>query len=84
MYYVYLIKCLDGSLYCGITTDIKRRLSEHKAGKGGSYTRSHKVLEIVYSEKCKDRSKASKRELEIKKLSKVKKLSLINNDKRSS
>lgn len=84
MYYVYLIKCLDGSLYCGITTDIKRRLSEHKAGKGGNYTRSHKVLEMVYSEKCKDRSKASKRELEIKKLSKVKKLSLINNDKRSS
>ena len=77
MYFVYLLKCADGSLYCGITTDVKRRLAEHKAGKGGSYTRSHKVLKIVYTEKSRNRSTALKREAAIKQLDKVEKLKLI-------
>ncbi len=77
MYFIYLLKCIDRSLYCGITTNLKRRLKEHKDGKGGNYTRSHKVLNVIYTEKCKDRSKALKREAEIKKLSRTKKLELF-------
>jgi len=78
-YFLYILKCKDGSLYTGITTDVKRRFEEHKSGKGGHYTRSKKALKIIYTEKCKDRSSASKRESEIKKWSRVKKFRLINN-----
>lgn len=78
MYFTYLLKCADGTLYCGITTDVKRRLAEHKAGKGGNYTRSRKVLKMVYTEKCKDRSAALKREAAIKNLTKAQKIKLIN------
>ena len=77
MYFVYILICDDTSLYTGITTDLKRRFSEHRAGKGGHYTRSRKVERVVYSEKKKDRSGALKREAEIKKWSKQKKLQLI-------
>ncbi|MBP9822103.1 MAG: GIY-YIG nuclease family protein [Candidatus Pacebacteria bacterium] len=79
VYTVYILRCSDNSLYCGITTDVERRFREHQAGKGGNYTRSHKVLKIVYTEKKKNRSMASKREAEIKKLSKQQKLLLIRN-----
>ena len=78
LYLVYLLKCMDGSLYCGITTDMKRRFKEHQAGKGGNYTRSHKVLRVVYIEKRETRSLALKREAEIKRLPKAKKLKLIS------
>ncbi|MFZ2523500.1 MAG: GIY-YIG nuclease family protein [Minisyncoccia bacterium] len=78
MYYLYIIKCLDKSLYTGITTDVKRRFLEHKLGKNSRYTRSHGVRRIVYTEKHKNRSDASKREAEIKKWSRSKKLSIIN------
>lgn len=79
MYFVYIIKCKDGSLYTGITTDVKRRFLEHKTGKGGAYTASHPVNKVVYTEKQPDRSMASKREAEIKSWKKVKKLKFINN-----
>lgn len=77
MYFIYILKCKDGSLYTGITTDVKRRFAEHKAGKGGAYTRSHHPSKIVYTEKKKNRSGASRREIEIKKLDRAKKLALI-------
>lgn len=77
MYFLYILKCSDGSLYTGITTDLKRRLKEHKEGKGGHYTRSRKVLKIVYSEKHLNRSIASKREAEIKGWRRSMKLALI-------
>ena len=77
MYIVYLLKCADGSLYCGITTNVKRRFREHKAGKGGNYTRSHGGIKMVYIEKCKNRSSALKREVEIKRLSRADKLLCI-------
>lgn len=73
-----MIECKDGSLYTGITTDVKRRFKEHKAGNGGHYTRSHTPLQIVYTEEVENRSEASSREAEIKKLPRAKKLSLIN------
>ena len=77
MYSLYILKCKDGSLYTGITTDVKRRLREHKAGIGGHYTRSRDVVGIVYAEEYRDRSEASKREAEIKGWTRKKKLSLI-------
>lgn len=77
MYYVYILKCADGSLYTGITTDVGRRFEEHKAGTGGHYTRSRVVAKVVYTEKLPDRSSASKREAEIKRLPRAKKLLLI-------
>ena len=77
MYYVYLIKCKDGSIYTGITTDLERRFNEHKKGKGGHYTKSKGVTKLLYSESCKDKSTALKREAEIKSWDRTKKLSLM-------
>ena len=81
MYFVYLIECKDGSLYTGITTDVARRFEEHKSGKGGHYTRAKGAVKVVYTEKKKDRSRASKREAEIKKYSRENKLSLLKRAK---
>jgi len=78
MYFVYILKCKNSSLYTGITTNVERRFKEHKAGKGGHFTRSHKVVGVVYTEKCKDRSSALKREAEIKRFTRAKKLLLIS------
>lgn len=77
MYYVYILLCKDKSLYTGITTDVNRRFLEHKKGLGGHYTRSHGALKILYEERKKNRSTASKREVEIKKLTRGQKLNLI-------
>ena len=77
-YYVYIIECGDKTLYTGITTDVKRRFKEHASGKGGHYTRAKKVKRILYAKKVGTRSQALKREAEIKRLSRPKKLSLIS------
>jgi len=77
MYYVYIIECLDKTLYTGITTDLARRFKEHNTGKGGAYTRSKKVIKILYTEKFPSRSMALKREAEIKRWPRQKKLALI-------
>tara|TARA_B100000745_G_scaffold280143_1_gene212071 strand:+ start:58 stop:306 length:249 start_codon:yes stop_codon:yes gene_type:complete len=71
--------CEDGSLYTGVTTDVKRRLIEHKSGKGGYYTRAHGADKIVYTERSANRSEAQKKEATIKKLSRQQKLKLIKN-----
>ncbi len=77
MYFVYILQCADKSLYTGITTDLKRRLDEHKRGEGARYTRAKEAVRVVYSEKVANRSEASKREAQIKKLSREKKLELV-------
>lgn len=77
MYFVYVVECEDGSLYTGITTDLKRRFAEHKKGEGGHYTRAKGARKLVYSEQHPDRSSASKREAEIKSWPRIKKLGLI-------
>ena len=77
MYYVYIMECLDKTLYTGITTDLARRFKEHNTGKGGAYTRSKKVIKILYTEKFPSRSTALKREAEIKSWPRQKKLALI-------
>ena len=74
---LYILRCGDGSLYTGITTDMEKRLEAHRSGKGAKYTRGRTPLELVYSEECGDHSAALKRELEIKNLSREEKLKLI-------
>ena len=73
---LYMLRCGDSSLYTGITTDIDRRLEEHRTGKGAKYTRGRGPLELVYSEDCGDKSTALRRELEIKALPREEKLKL--------
>jgi len=65
---VYIILCKDNSLYTGITTDVQRRFAQHLAGTGAKYFRGHSPLRLVYLEGGHDRSSASRREAEIKKL----------------
>ncbi len=78
MYYLYILKCADETLYTGITTDLKRRVKEHNGAKlGAKYTRSRRPVVLVYSKKYKDRSTAQKAEYRIKSLSKKEKLKLI-------
>ena len=76
-YFVYLLECEDGSLYTGVTTDVVRRFEEHKNGIGSHFTRAKKARRMVYSEVHPDRSEALKREAEIKKWPREKKLVLI-------
>ena len=64
--YVYIVRCADGTLYTGWTTDVARRVAEHNAGRGARYTRQHGPVTLVYSEVCPDRSTAMRREEEIK------------------
>ena len=68
MYYVYILKCGDGTFYCGYTNDVEKRFEKHKSGMGAKYTRSRLPLEIVYVESFDTKSDALKRECEIKKL----------------
>ena len=78
MYYVYLLRCADNSLYCGLTTDLDRRVEEHNGEKSKSkYTRSRRPVKLIYFEKYKTINQALKREHEIKKMPKIKKESLI-------
>lgn len=78
-WYVYLLKCSDNSLYTGITTDLKRRLSEHNNDnrKAAKYTRARRPVKMVYFELCESRSDAGIREYEIRKSNRQKKLELI-------
>jgi putative endonuclease len=77
MYFVYILECGDGSLYTGITTDVERRFEEHKSKRGGHYTSAHGAARIIYTEGHPDRSSASRREAEIKRLSREKKLEVV-------
>lgn len=77
MDFVYIVECADGTLYTGWTTDVEKRLQTHNAGEGAKYTRSRRPVRLLYSEPCADKSAALKREAEIKRLSRAKKLALI-------
>ena len=77
MWYLYILRCKDNSLYTGITTDVEKRLEAHRSGKGAKYTRGRGPLELVYKEECGDHSDALKRELEIKAMTREEKLKLI-------
>ena len=77
MWLVYIIKCADKSLYTGITNNLKKRLLDHKIGIGSKYVRSRLPFELVYTEKASSKENALKREFEIKRLSRDKKLELL-------
>nr|MBP9670713.1 GIY-YIG nuclease family protein [Candidatus Woesebacteria bacterium] len=72
-----MLICEDTSFYIGTTNDVDKRFSKHVAGKGASYTRSHKPLKVVYREELADKSTALKREHVLKKLTHTQKLALI-------
>tara|TARA_B100002019_G_C21112784_1_gene519302 strand:+ start:342 stop:587 length:246 start_codon:yes stop_codon:yes gene_type:complete len=74
---VYMLLCDDNTIYTGITNDLKKRFENHISGKGAKYLRGRKPLEIVYTENFQNRSMATKREIEIKKLNRRKKEALI-------
>ena len=77
MNYVYLLRCADGSLYCGWTTDLEKRVIAHNSGKGAKYTRSRLPVELVLWEKYEDRHEALSREWHIKQMSRAEKEKLI-------
>ncbi len=79
MFFVYILRCNDNTLYTGWTTDLNKRLKCHNSGKGAKYTRCRLPVEIVHYENLPDKSSALKRECEIKKLSRAEKLILIEN-----
>jgi len=78
MYYLYILKCADKTLYTGITTDLERRISEHNENKlGAKYTASRRPVKLIYSKRFKNRANASKEEARIKNLTRKQKLELI-------
>lgn len=79
MWHLYIIRCADNSLYTGITTDVERRLNEHNSGKGGNYTRTRIPVSLVHVESYDSKSKALKRECQIKRLTKGQKEMFIKN-----
>ena len=74
---LYILRCGDGTLYTGITTDVEKRLEAHRCGKGAKYTRGRGPLELKYREECGDHSAALKREYAVKQLRREEKEKLI-------
>lgn len=76
LWYVYILRCGDGTLYTGITDDVEKRLAAHRSGRGAKYTRGRGPLTLLYTEAQKDRAAASRREYAIKALPRREKLRL--------
>lgn len=76
-WFVYMLRCGDGSLYTGCTDDVARRLAVHQSGKGAKYTRSRPPVTLAYQEELPDKSSALRREAAIKRLTRRQKLALI-------
>lgn len=76
-WHIYIIRCSDNTFYTGITTDVPRRVQEHNQMKGGMYTRNRTPVELAYQEPHPSKSSALKREIQIKKWSRAKKVKLI-------
>jgi predicted GIY-YIG superfamily endonuclease len=83
-YYVYILRCKDGSYYTGHAKDVEKRFEMHKKGRGAKYTRMHEPEKLVYTEEFESRGEAMKRERRIKTLSHNKKQQLINNNSKSA
>ena len=81
MNYTYMVKCRDGSLYTGWTTNIERRIKEHNEGRGAKYTRSRRPVELAYYETFDTKEEAMRREYAIKQLSREEKEKLIQRQK---
>ena len=79
MYYLYIVKCADDTLYTGITTNLEKRIQDHNTSKlGAKYTRARRPVKLVYSKKFKNRSTATQAEFKTKQLSRKEKLELIS------
>ncbi len=83
-WYVYILRCSDGTLYTGIANNLDKRLRAHNDGSGARYTRSRRPVELVYRETAESRSAATVREAAIKRMSRKKKLEMIRDAARSS
>lgn len=81
MNYVYILQCIDGTLYTGYTNDLNKRIQVHNSGKGAKYTRGRLPVKLVYSEEFNTKSEALKREYAIKLMKRKRKLELINSIK---
>ena len=77
-WFLYMALCSDKSIYTGITTNVQKRFEKHRSGAGARYTKAHPIQKILYTEKYKTRSAASKREAEIKNWPRKKKLALVS------
>ena len=77
MNYVYLLRCADGTYYCGWTTDIEARVKKHNSGQGAKYTRSRLPVELVYIEEYEDRHRALSREWHLKRMKREEKEKLV-------
>lgn len=77
MNYTYLLRCADGTLYCGWTKDLEKRLAAHNAGLGAKYTKPRRPVELVYYEEHETKEEAMRREFRIKRMSRTEKLHLI-------
>ena len=75
--YTYILKCADGTLYCGWTNDLEKRLKSHNDGKGAKYTRSRLPVSLVYFQEFDTAQEAQKREYRIKQMTRQEKLKLI-------
>ena len=78
MHYTYMVKCGDGSLYTGYTTDVQRRTKEHNLGRGAKNTRSRRPVSLVYYEEYETKTEAMRREYNLKQLTREEKLKLVN------
>lgn len=76
-WYLYILRCGDGSLYTGVAVDVQSRLEVHRSGKGAKYTRGRGPLELVYTEVCASHSEALKREHAVKRMTRFDKEELI-------
>lgn len=77
MFFAYLVRCADGTLYGGYTTDLQKRLAAHNSGKGAKYTRSRLPVELVWWEEYPTKEAAMSREWHVKRLTREQKLALI-------
>lgn len=75
--YIYIIQCEDGTLYTGWTTDLENRMEAHNSGAGAKYTRGRGPVQLLYSEAFETKGEALKREIQIKKMKRAKKLKLV-------
>lgn len=76
-WWVYILRCADGTLYTGIAADVAKRAAAHNSGKGAKYTRSRRPVEVVYREQQPDKSAALRREYAIKHLTRAEKRKMI-------
>ncbi|HEX4404887.1 MAG TPA: GIY-YIG nuclease family protein [Polyangia bacterium] len=76
-WFVYVVRCADGSLYTGISTDVTARVAAHNAGRGARYTRSRRPVELVHTERKNSQSTALKREAAIKAWPRARKMTLV-------